>query len=72
MRINTAPAITAVSQLLIQIQPLTQRQHQQGAGSQAIILSVHISADQLIVSVNVLNIDVIIRELQWPRRCWCW
>ena len=70
MRINTA--ITAVSQLLIQIQPLTQRQHQQGAGSQAIILSVHISADQLIVSVNVLNIDVIIGELQWPRRCWCW
>ena len=70
MRINTA--ITAVSQLLIHIQPLTQRQQQQGAGSQAIILSVHISADQLIVSVNVLNIDVIIGELQWPRRCWCW
>ena len=69
MRINTA--ITAVSQLLIQIQPLTQRRHQQGAGSQAIILSVHISADQLIVSVNVLNIVVIIGELQWPRRCWC-
>ena len=66
MRINTA--ITAVSQLLIHIQPLTQRQHQQGAGSQAIILSVHISADQLIVNVNVLNIDVIIRELQWTRR----
>ena len=50
VRINTA---TAMSQLLIHIQPLTQPQHQQGASSQAIILSAHISADQwIIVNVN--------------------